>query len=127
MVTRLAWMAHRLVSSKSETRYASEASWRAMTALEEGRIKDKDGAEGQRRKIEGSVECGDELSDSRRLESKVGLEVLSDLSNESLEGELSDEELGGLGRRDAKSRSGNILLQTNMMYYRKESSPSGTS
>jgi hypothetical protein len=127
MVTRLAWMAHRLVSSKSETRYASEASWRAMTALEEGRIKDKDGAEGQRRKIEGSVECGEELSDSRRLESKVGLEVLSNLSNESLEGELSDEELGGLGRRDAKSRSGNILLQTNMMYYRKESSPSGTS
>jgi hypothetical protein len=127
MVTRLAWMAHRLVSSKSETRYASEASWRAMTALEEGRIKDKDGAEGQRRKIEGSVECGEELSDSRRLESQIGLEVLSDLSDESLEGELSDEELGGLGRRDAKSRSGNILLQTNMMYYRKESSPSGTS
>jgi hypothetical protein len=97
-------MAHRLVSSKSETRYASEASWRAMTALEEGRIKDKDGAEGQRRKIEGSVECGDELSDSRRLESKVGLEVLSDLSNESLEGELSDEELGRLDRSTRTSQ-----------------------
>ena len=32
MVTRLAWMAARLVSSKSETRYASAASWRAIPA-----------------------------------------------------------------------------------------------
>merc|ERR1712224_276726 len=32
MVTRLAWMAQRLVSSKSPTREASEASWRAITA-----------------------------------------------------------------------------------------------
>jgi hypothetical protein len=32
MVTRLAWMAAKLVSSKSETRYASAASWSAMTA-----------------------------------------------------------------------------------------------
>merc|ERR1719283_380836 len=29
MVTRLAWMAHKLVSSKRLTREASEASWRA--------------------------------------------------------------------------------------------------
>ena len=32
MVTRLAWMAQRLVSSKRPTRYASEASWSARTA-----------------------------------------------------------------------------------------------
>merc|ERR1719493_533060 len=32
MVTRLAWMAQRVVSSKSPTREASEASWRAITA-----------------------------------------------------------------------------------------------
>ena len=32
MVTRLAWMAAKLVSSKSETRYASAATWSAMTA-----------------------------------------------------------------------------------------------
>ncbi|KAK9670692.1 hypothetical protein RND81_13G218600 [Saponaria officinalis] len=32
MVTRLAWMAHRLVSSNRPTRYASAASWRANTA-----------------------------------------------------------------------------------------------
>lgn len=31
-----------------------------------------------------------------RLESEVGLEVLRDFSNKSLEGELSDEELGRL-------------------------------
>ena len=32
MVTRLAWIAHKLVSSNSPTRYASEASCSAMTA-----------------------------------------------------------------------------------------------
>ena len=32
IVTRLAWIAAKLVSSKRETRYASAASWRAMTA-----------------------------------------------------------------------------------------------
>jgi len=32
IVTRLAWMAHRLVSSKRETRYASTDSWRAPMA-----------------------------------------------------------------------------------------------
>ena len=52
----------------------------------------------------GVFEEGDEVGlrsfleshDSRRLESQVGLEVLGNLSNQSLEGELSDEELGGL-------------------------------
>ena len=34
MVTRLAWMAARLVSSNRPTRYASDASWRARTALD---------------------------------------------------------------------------------------------
>ena len=37
-----------------------------------------------------------ESTDGRRLEAKVGLEVLGDLTNQTLEGELSDEELGGL-------------------------------
>ena len=37
-----------------------------------------------------------ESEDGGRLESKVGLEVRGDLSNESLEWELSNEELGGL-------------------------------
>ena len=35
-----------------------------------------------------------ESSDGRRLESQVGLEVLGDLTDETLEGELSDQELG---------------------------------
>ena len=47
---------------------------------------------------------GDEVSldgllkstDGRRLEAEVGLEVLSNLANETLEWELSDEKLGGL-------------------------------
>jgi hypothetical protein len=38
-------------------------------------------------------------ADARRLESKVGLEVLSNLSNESLEGKLSDEKLSRLEKR----------------------------
>jgi len=37
-----------------------------------------------------------EGTDRRRLEAQVGLEVLGDLTNQTLEGELSDEELGGL-------------------------------
>ena len=37
-----------------------------------------------------------EGEDGRRLEAKVGLEVLGDLANEALEGGLADEELRGL-------------------------------
>jgi hypothetical protein len=37
-----------------------------------------------------------ESHDSRGLEAQVGLEVLGDLTDETLEGELADEELGGL-------------------------------
>lgn len=52
----------------------------------------------------GVFEQGDEVSlggflqghNGRRLESQVGLEVLGDFSNQSLEGELSDQELGRL-------------------------------
>jgi hypothetical protein len=52
----------------------------------------------------GVFEQGDEVSlgsllqshNSGRLESQVGLEVLSDFSNQSLERKLSDQELGGL-------------------------------
>lgn len=51
----------------------------------------------------GIFEEGDEVSlngllestDGRRLEAEVGLEVLCNFANETLEGELSDEELGG--------------------------------
>ena len=34
MVTRLAWIAHRLVSSNNPTMYASQASWMANTACD---------------------------------------------------------------------------------------------
>ena len=52
----------------------------------------------------GVLEEGDEVSlngllkstNGGRLEAEVGLEVLSDLTDETLEGELSDEELGRL-------------------------------
>src|SRR5258708_1526939 len=37
-----------------------------------------------------------ESSDGRRLEAEVGLEVLGNLTDETLEGELSDQELSGL-------------------------------
>jgi hypothetical protein len=37
-----------------------------------------------------------EGEDGRALEAKVGLEILGDFTDEALEGELADEELGGL-------------------------------
>ena len=37
-----------------------------------------------------------EGKDGRSLEAEVGLEVLGDLTDETLEGELADEEVGGL-------------------------------
>jgi len=54
----------------------------------------------------GVLEEGDEVSlgsllksaDSRRLEAEVGLEVLGNLTNETLEGQLADEELSRPGR-----------------------------
>ena len=78
MVTRLAWMAAKLVSSKRETRYASLSE--------------------RQRGSSHWVMCSPcllEGHDGGRLESEVGLEVLGDLTDETLEGELSDEELGG--------------------------------
>jgi hypothetical protein len=48
-----------------------------------------------------------ERHDGRRLEPKVGLEVLGDLADETLEGELADEELGGLNSgRDQSGHGG---------------------
>jgi len=52
----------------------------------------------------GVLEEGDEVrlnrllesADGRRLEAEVGLEVLSDLTNQTLEGELADEQLSRL-------------------------------
>jgi hypothetical protein len=41
----------------------------------------------------------------RRLEAEVGLEVLGDLTDETLERELADEELGGPGGRGVRSNS----------------------
>jgi histone H3 len=52
----------------------------------------------------GVLEQGDEVSlngllestDGRGLEAEIGLEVLGDLTDQTLEGELADQELGGL-------------------------------
>ena len=45
-----------------------------------------------------------ERSDSGRLEPEVGLEVLSDLTDETLEGKLPDQELGGFLRARSDRR-----------------------
>ena len=37
-----------------------------------------------------------ESTDGRRLESEIGLEILGNFPDETLEGELADQELGGL-------------------------------
>ena len=83
MVTRLAWIAARLVSSKSETRYASDASWSAMTA-----------DDWKRKSVYWRSAQVSTLKGTRRGE--TDLEVLRDFTNETLEGELADEELGRL-------------------------------
>ena len=75
-------MAAKLVSSKSETRYASAASWRAMTADDWNR----------KSVYEGVISMFKLCEDTK----ETNLEVLSDFTNETLEGELPDEEFGGL-------------------------------
>ena len=75
-------MAAKLVSSKSETRYASAASWRAMTADDWNR----------KSVYEGVISMFKLCEDVK----ETNLEVLSDFTNETLEGELADEELGRL-------------------------------
>ena len=156
MVTRLAWIAHRLVSSNRPTRYASAASWRARTAEDCGAARshtfasvnqrcwqhwrrNSDETSGfsfqcasqraannqrQLRRVQNPSNepgAGCRRSDSApcpcfkasragqpwrqppgasvrpaafsHLEAKVGLELLGDLADEALEGELADEQL----------------------------------
>ena len=78
IVTRLAWIAAKLVSSKRDTRYASAASWRAMTA-----------DDWKRRSV-----CAGPMShySTGAHYSATHLEVLGDLTDKPLEGQLADEE-----------------------------------
>ncbi len=78
-------MAAKLVSSKSETRYASAASWSAMTA-----------DDWKRRSV---YEARESVVSHFLVEWSYWyrhLEVLRDFADEALEGELADEELGRL-------------------------------
>jgi hypothetical protein len=77
MVTRLPWMAQRLVSKKS-----AAAPVDGLYTFE------------QRDKV--SLNSLLEGTDGRRLESEIGLEVLGDFSDETLEGQLADQELSRL-------------------------------
>ena len=83
----MAWMAAKLVSSKRETRYASAASWRAMTAEDWKRRSVWDD------ESEVSINMSWTASGTGRA---PHLEVLGDFTDETLEGELADEQLGGL-------------------------------
>ena len=83
---------------KSSVSLASDSSSELHVLGHDGNSLGVDGAE------VGVLEESDHVSlsglleskDSRGLESEVSLEVVGDLSHESLEWELSDEELGGL-------------------------------
>ena len=66
MVTRLAWMAHRLVSSKRPTKLQV-----GLASLLQGH-------------------------DGRALEAQIRLEVLGDFTHQALEGQLADEQFGAL-------------------------------
>jgi hypothetical protein len=55
-------------------------------------------------------------TDSGRLEAKVRLEVLGDLANQTLEGKLSDEELGGfLVATDLTESDGTRLVSVGLL------------
>ena len=81
IVTRLAWIAARLVSSNNETRYASAASCRAITA-----------DDWKRR----SVYTDPSQHESPQTEQTTDLEVLRNFTDETLEGQLANEQLGRL-------------------------------
>jgi hypothetical protein len=66
-----------VLSSKRETRYASEASWSAPIALDWNRL---------------FVSLSQVSGGRRSLQ--ISLEILCDLSDKSLEGEFSDQQLG---------------------------------
>jgi hypothetical protein len=75
----------------------------------------------------GVLEEGDEVSldrllessDGRRLEAEVGLEVLSDLTDETLEGELADQKLSGLlVTTDLTESDGSRLVTVRLLDYR---------
>lgn len=78
MVTRFAWMAAEFVSSKSETRYASDASCRAITA-----------DDWKRRSV-----CWNRLGLQTKQVSKLAnsyFEILRNFTNKTLEGQLANE------------------------------------
>ena len=85
MVTRLAWIAAKLVSSKRETRYASAASWRAMTAED---WKRRSVYDDEQERISNISEI--------HMTYQTYLEVLSDFTDKTLERKLADEQLCGL-------------------------------
>lgn len=98
-MTRLAWMAHKLVSSNRPTRYASLAS--CNTKINTLMRHDKINHGWYRLKIAHGVNnsCGDahlQSANGSRLETKISFEVLSNFSHKSLERQFADQQLGGL-------------------------------
>merc|ERR1719427_659354 len=91
MVTRLAWIAQRLVSSKRPTRYASldvlrhDGDSLGMDSTEVGILEETDQI-----RLAGLLKS----HNGRALEPKVSLEILGNLPDETLEGKLADEQLG---------------------------------
>ena len=87
-----------IVSSNNLSTFSTDAAGKLDVLGHDGHTLGVDGAQ------VGVLEESDEVSlagllkshNSRRLEAKVGLEVLSDLANQSLEGQLADQKLGGL-------------------------------
>lgn len=79
MVTRFAWMAAEFVSSKSETRYASDASCRAITA------------DDWKRKSVCWIRLGLQTKQLSKLANSY-FEILRNFTNKTLEGQLANEE-----------------------------------
>ena len=82
-----AWAISKGSIAHGSTRQLTDGDTLGMNGAEVGILK-----EGNEVGLDGLLES----TDGRRLEAEVRLEVLSDLTNQTLEGELADQELGRL-------------------------------
>jgi hypothetical protein len=105
MVTRLAWMALGRMLAHDGRRDGSRWNIPEVGVLEE--------------RDEVSLNGLLKSADGRRLETKVRLEVLSDLTDETLEGKLADQELGRLlVATDLTESDGTRLVTVRLLDYR---------
>ncbi len=100
MVTRLAWMAQRFVSSKRPTRYAKSSDQDEIsTEMEKSHKRCIEKSNNIISKIHGgksTFRCLLKGTNGRRLKTQVGLEVLGNFTDQTLKWKLADQKLCAL-------------------------------